>query len=141
MSSWRVAVTDVQLLTTLELDDGTTEEPPDDEQLALATVAVENRTDEGTVWSVGNNWGFVAASCDLYEPQVDVYDDRRDLNVKRLRQVDHQKQWTPDGYRLAAGERGRAWYAALVPRDVTLSDVEVGFRWDDEAFRVRWVPE
>lgn len=142
VSFWRVAVTGVQLLTTPELDDGTTEELPDDEQLALATVAVENRTEEGTVWSVGNNWGFVAASCDLYEPQSDVYEERRinELSVKRLRQVDHQKQSTPDGFRLAAGERGTVWYATVLPRDVTLGDLEVGFRWDYEPFRVRWVP-
>lgn len=142
VSFWRLTVSSLELLTTLETDDGTIYELPDDKQVALVTLGLKNTTDDTVVWSNGNNWGFITAPCTFYRPQVDVYEDspKSQLDGDELQQVEHVRQYAPDGQPFDAGERGEAWELTVLPRDVPRDQLEIGFRWSDTQFPIRWIP-
>lgn len=143
MRVYRLTVTEVELLTTLELDDGTTHELPEDRQVALTTYLVENHSEDSIRWTGPGLWAYVVAPCSVYDVEGGFYPDQRgtSLGITDLRQVEHFLQDRSHGAGVAAGERRRFWHSTVLPRDVVLADVEVGFRRElSGPLPVRWVP-
>lgn len=141
---FQVTVSALALTTTFR--DGYTDqryEMPDDEQLAVATVRVVNQNSRPETWA-GSQFSFVVSPCTAFESQYafDHPDFEQPVTISQLPQVDHARQHNREGYPLDPEERGRLWAVAVLPRDATRQDVEVGLELGDErGLPVRWVPE
>lgn len=102
---------------------------------------MENHSEDSIRWTGGDLWGYVVAPCSVYDVDAGFYPDQRSkgLGITDLRQVEHYLQDRSHGAGVAAGERRRFWHSTVLRRDVTLSDVEVGFRRElSGPFPVRW---
>lgn len=139
----RFVVSKVTVTTTVRLDDSDESfEMPDGDQLALATVGVENTGDTRTS-VVGYRFAFIDGRRRVYgSRQTFDHPDLGTVYSAELRQVRHDDQFLADGYVLDAGERGTMWSVSILPRTVARSEVVVGYGPDgaDGTLPVRWGP-
>lgn len=139
---WRVTVRSLDLTTTFRVDGGDrTFEMPDGEQLAIATVDVENTAPSRHGWATAV--GFVVGEI-VHEARIafDHPEFESEVDVRQLRRVEHQKQFQAHGLPVDGGETARLWSVAVVPRSVTRGRVQVALQVAprDVRYPVRWTP-
>lgn len=142
---WRVTVSSLDLGSTFRIDDAERAfEMPDGEQLAVATVRVENTADSRRGWAAGD-FAVVAADGTAYDSRraFDHPEFAHEVDVGDLRRVEHQEQFHASGLGVDAGETARLWVVAVLPAEETRERLAVGFDTpaDDEvAYSIRWTP-
>lgn len=142
---WTIAVTSVPLETTFQLDhDQGTFQMPEDEQLAVVTVQITNRTDSQKAWT---DAPFVLiADAGLFYEQLgfDHPDFDEPVQMDDLTQIDHVRRYAPSGHPVEGGETDRSWVLFVLPRALDRKQIEVGFDGDfddDVGYPIRWVPK
>lgn len=140
--AFEFTVSKLTLTTTFRTDesDGTYE--LQDDQLAIATIPIRNKSDVERGW-IGYRFGFVVDQERIYGPlRKFQHPDLGEVYVSQLRRVDHADQYTASGYQLDPGEQGTIWIVGRLPGDVSRDRVEVGYAPDglDESIPVRWDP-
>lgn len=145
LDEWRVTVSSLDRTTTFHVDGVEREfEMPEDEQLVVATVRLENTTSETRGWAAGSFTILVGDT--TYEPQRAFEHPAFSyaVDVSRLRDVAHQEQFQTSGFGVAGGRTATLWLVAVVPRTVSRDETAVGYddRFDDDVrYPVRWVPD
>lgn len=141
MDKWNVTVRTLDLPTTFRVDDGEAAyEMPADQQLALATAAVENTTESRRGWS--GRFGVITDDSAVYESQMafDHPEFEDSVDVDDLQRVDHQRQFQPQALPVDPGETARVWAVAVIPRSLSRRRVHVGLETPpaDVRYPVRW---
>lgn len=142
LDDWRVTVQSLELTTTFRVDDAEKSfEMPDDQQLAIATVDIEN-TSTRRGWAIP--FGFVVDGTTVYESQMsfDHPEFMYEVDIRQLRQVEHQRQFQPEALPVDADKTERLWAVAVLPRSVSRGEVQVGLETapDDVLYPIRWTP-
>lgn len=143
-NEWRWTVASLELTTWFRVDDADRMfEMPGDQQLGIATVKITNTGSSRRGWAAGN-FAFVLSGDTIVEPQrtFEHPSFRYEVDIARLRQVEHQYQFQTQALPVTAGETARMWLVAVLPRKVTRRDIQIGsdvrhddavlypFRWD-----------
>lgn len=141
-SNWSFGVTSIELSQSFRVDDDATlYEMPEDEQLALIPVSVQNRTEDRDRWVSG--YFSLVAQDRTFDPKYRLthpnFDNRK--YIYELRAVEHADQFQTHGYILEAGERGTVWVVSVLPSDVTKHEIQVVYeeeRRGERNFRAIW---
>jgi hypothetical protein len=140
---WKIAVTDLELMTAFQTDDGGTYDAPDGTKLAITTVELTNQSSEGQTWA-GMPFALVFKGR--------IYEDKRGFKhpqfsghvaMNDLKSIEHARQYAPESYPVDSGESILLWALFLIPEDATLDRTSVGFDGEPNegtAYPVRWVP-
>lgn len=114
---------------------------PEGEQLAVATVKLENTSSTTRGWASGK-FGFIHNRSRVFEPTKTFEHPkfRYGVDIVDLRDVEHQIQFQTAGLQVKSGETRRMWLVAVLPRETSRDDVRIGYDGDDDGvlYPIRW---
>lgn len=139
---WRITVTNFELMTTFQTDDGGTYDMPNGEKLGIVTVEVTNQSSEEEVWA-GMPFAVIVHG--------NGYEDKQGFKHPKftgyvvmddLKSIEHGYQYSPDGYSVDAGETVTFRALFVLPADITRGELSVSFDGessDGTTYPARWM--
>lgn len=144
-TAWRWTIVSLDLSTTFQMDTrDETIRMPEDEQLGVATVKLENTSSTTRGW-VSGKFGFIRNRSQVFEP-TRAFEHPKfnyEVDIAELREVEHQTQFQTQGLQVKSGETRRMWLVTVLPRETSREDIQIGYdgNSDDEVrYPIRWTP-
>lgn len=128
---WGITVSSLTLTTPFQLDESEeTHHMPEDEQLGIATIELQNRSDSERSWidTTAESFAFVLGDSEIRQTDTvfDHPDFQDSVHIENLPQVEHARQAFPEGLLVESGETRNLWTAAVLSRSVDSSSLMVG---------------
>lgn len=142
--NWRMTVTSLSLKSTFGIDgEEMSYQMPDNEQLAIATLKIENTASTMDQWPDGG-FVFVLDESNVIRPQMDFShpEFENDVNIVELQRVQHADQQYPEGMSVESGETRKLWHVSVVSRDIRRENVQIGYSGipiGGNDYPIRWI--
>lgn len=140
MDEWRITISEMELLTSFVTDDGEQYDMPDDEQLLIATVTVENLEYDHSLFA--DRFMALTGEQAYKDRPAFLHPELDSVSFRDLEQVDHQRQFGHKGVHIEVGERDDYWAVFVIPREIERSDLEIASNAGErDGYPIRWIPD
>lgn len=130
VTDWRITVSGLETITSLELPDSDKEYAvADDTKLAIITTKIHNTSSSGDTWRHAHDFVIPLSDGSIAKPQpgYEPPESSEFIEMEEMKQIEHAAQYSAEGGPVQSDEIRRFWWIVPIPRSTNREEIRIGF--------------